>query len=189
MTASLRNLGLFALLGAISGAITTEAVFALPKDLKINFGNIIALSPASIAAGLVFGIVFGGLLKYRGLAATRTAVLYALASTASYFVAAHLVVHFMYRVGDIWKIGMIGGLVGSACLTAAAAALLPFARRVKPIALMLIAGCLLGALLDFAVAADATFWRTLVFFALWQAGYAAAFATALPGRGPAAANL
>ena len=189
MTDRRRDLLLFAALGVISGAITTGALFALPQDWRFKIGNFLILSPASILAGLVFGIIFGAFLKYRGLADVRTVVLYALASTASYFVAVHLLVHGAYSTEDIWKIGMFCGLAGSACLTAAAVALLPFARRVEPIALMLIAGCLLGALLDFALADGWNFWRSLVFFALWQAGYAAAFATALPGRGPAAASL
>ena len=133
----------------------------------------------------MFGIIFGSLLKYRGLAGTWTAVLYALASTASYFVAVNLALHVIDDLEAAWLTGMIAGLAGGACLTAAAAALLPFVRRVRPIALMLVAGCLLGALLHVALADGATFWHFLVFFAAWQAGYAAAFATALPSAGTA----
>ncbi len=140
------------------------------------------LSPATIEAGLVFGVIFGALLKYRGLADTRTAVFYALASTASYFVAVNLALYVADGLEDIWLTGMIAGLAGSACLTAAAAALLPFARQLRPIALMLVSGCLLGVLLEVALADGATFWHWLLFYAAWQAGYAAAFATALPRR-------
>jgi hypothetical protein len=180
MTISQRNLLLFASLGAVSGAIATGSLFALPSDWKIEVADLLMLSPMSIEAGLAFGVIFGGLLKYRGLAGTRTAVLYALASTASYFVAVNLALHMADGLEDIWLTGMIAGLAGSACLTAAAAVLLPFVRRVRPIALMLVVGCLLGALLESALADGATFWHWLALFALWQAGYAAAFATALP---------
>ena len=45
---------------------------------------------------------------------------------------------------------------------------------------MLIAGCLLGALLEVVLADGETFRHWLILFAPWQAGYAAAFATALP---------
>jgi hypothetical protein len=173
----------FALLGAISGTITTGALFALPEDWKIEVGDFLMLSPLSIEAGLVFGIIFGGLLRYRGLAGTVTAALYALASTASYFVAVNLALQLGDGLDEIWRIGMIAGLAGSACLTAAAAVLLPFVRQVRPIALMLVAGGLLGALLEVALADGATFWHWLVLFAPWQAGYAAAFATALPAVG------
>ncbi len=170
----------FALVGAISGAITTGSLFSLPRDWKIGIGNFLMLSPTSIEAGLVFGVIFGGLLKYRGLADTRTAVFYALASTASYFVAVNLALHVTDGLEDIWLTGMIAGLAGSACLTAAAAALLPFVRQVRPIVLMLVAGCLLGVLLEVALADGATFWHWLLFYGAWQASYAAAFAAALP---------
>ena len=170
----------FALAGAVSGAVTTGFLFAFPSDWKIEIADFLVLSPMSIEAGLVFGVIFGALLKLRGLADTRTAVLYALASTAAYFVAVNLALQVGDGLEDIWLTGMIAGLAGSACLTAAAAALLPFVRRVRPIALMLVAGCLLGVLLEVALADGATFWDWLLFYATWQAGYAAAFATALP---------
>ncbi len=180
MTDRRRDLLLFAALGVISGAITTGILYTLPLNWKIEIADLLWLSPLSIEAGLIFGIIFGALLKYRGLADTRTAVLYALASTASYFVAFNLALHVVDSLEDIWQTGMIAGLAGSACVTAAAALLLPFVRQVKPIALMLVAGCLLGALLEVALAEGATFWHWLALFAPWQAGYAAAFATALP---------
>ncbi len=178
-----RNLLLFASLGAVSGTIAAGSPFVSPLDWKIEVADLLMLSPMSIDAGLAFGVLFGGLLKYRGLAGTGTAVLYALASTVSYFVAVNLALHVIDALEVAWLTGMIAGLAGSACLTAAAAALLPFVRRIGPIALMLVAGCLLGALLDVALADGATFWHALVFFAAWQAGYAAAFATALPSSG------
>ncbi len=170
----------FALAGAVSGAITTGLLFTLPTDWKIEIGDFLVFSSLSLVAGLVFGIIFGALLRYRGLAETRTAVLYALASTAAYFVAVNLALQVGDGLEDIWLTGMIAGLAGSACLTAAAAALLPFVRQVGPIALMLVAGCLLGVLLEVALADGATFWDWLLFYATWQAGYGAAFATALP---------
>ncbi len=170
----------FATLGAVSGAITTGLLFILPQNWKIEVADFLMLSPMTIEAGLVFGVIFGGLLKFRGLAGTGTAVLYVLASTASYFVAVNLALYVSNGLEDIWLTGMIAGLAGSACLTAAAAVLLPFVRRAKPVVLMLAAGCLLGALLQVALAEGSTFWHWLIFFAAWQAGYAAAFATALP---------
>jgi hypothetical protein len=183
MTVDPRNLLLFAGLGAVSGTIATGSLFMFPRAWKIEVADFLMLSPMSIEAGLAFGIIFGGLLKYRGLAGPMTAVLYALASTASYFVAVNLALHVSDGLEGIWLTGMIAGLAGSACLTAAAAILLPFVRRVGPIALMLAVGCLLGALLEVALADGATFWHWLVLFAAWQAGYAAAFATALPPGG------
>ena len=72
------------------------------------------------------------------------------------------------------------GLVGAACLTAAAVRLFPFARRAGPAAAMVVAGGLLGVLLEAPIRSGSGFADWLVLFAAWQAGYAAAFATALP---------
>ncbi len=180
LTLKRRDLLCFALAGAVSGAITTGLLFTLPTDWKIEIGDFLVFSSLSLVAGLVFGIVLGALLRVRGLAETRAAAFYALASTAAYFVAVNLAFQLVDGLEDIWLTGMIAGLAGSACLTAAAAALLPFVRRVRAIALMLVAGCLLGVLLEVALANRATFWDWLLFYATWQAGYAAAFATALP---------
>ncbi len=170
----------FALAGAVSGAITTGLLMALPEGWKIEIGDFLVFSSLSIVAGLVFGIVLGALLKVRGLAETRAALLYAAASTAAYFVAVNLAFQLVDAVEEVWHLGLIAGLVGAGCLTALAAWLLPFARRIGPCALMLTAGCLLGALLEIPVRSDGGFWDWLLFYGVWQAGYAAAFATALP---------
>ncbi len=170
----------FALLGAASGAITTGLLMVLPARWKIEIGDFLVFSSLSIVAGLVFGIVFGTLLGVRGLAETRVALLYAAASTAAYFVAVNLAFQLVDAVEEVWQLGLIAGLAGAGCLTALAAWLLPFARKLRPCALMLTAGCLLGALLELPVRGDGGFWDWLLFYATWQAGYAAAFATALP---------
>ncbi len=170
----------FALLGAISGAVATVLLMALPARWKIEIGDFLVFSSLSIMAGLVFGIVFGALLRVRGLANTQAALLYAAASTAAYFVAVNLAFQLFDTVKEVWQLGLIAGLVGAGCLTALAAWLLPFARRIGPCALMLTAGCLLGALLEFPVRGDGGFGDWLLFYGAWQAGYAAAFATALP---------
>ncbi len=170
----------FALAGAVSGAIAAGLLMARPVRWKIEVGDFLVFSSLSIVAGLVFGIVFGALLRYRGLAETRTALLYAAASTVSYFAAVNLAFHLVDAVEEVWQLGLIAGLVGAGCLTALAAWLLPFARKPRPCALMLTAGCLLGALLEFPVRGDGDFWDWLLFYGAWQAGYAAAFATALP---------
>ena len=172
----------FALAGAVSGAITTGLLIAIPVRWKIEIGDFLVFSSLSIVAGLVFGIVIGALLRNHRLVETRTALLYAAAATVSYFVAVNLAFHLIDFVEEIWQLGMIAGLVGAGCLTALAAWLLPVARRIGPCALMLTAGCLLGALLESPVRGDGGFWEWLLFYGAWQAGYAAAFATALPRR-------
>jgi len=172
----------FALAGAVSGAITTGLLIAIPVRWKIEVADFLVFSSLSIVAGLVFGIVIGALLRIHRLVETRTALLYAAAATVSYFVAVNLAFHLVDAVDEVWQLGLIAGLVGAGCLTASAAWLLPFARRIGPCALMLSAGCLLGALLESPVRGDGGFWDWLLFYGAWQAAYAAAFATALPRR-------
>jgi len=84
------------------------------------------------------------------------------------------------RLEAIWQVGLIAGLAGAASLTALAAWLLPFVRRIGPWALMLAAGCGFGALLVLPLRDDSGFADWFEFYGTWQAGYAAAFATALP---------
>ena len=107
-------------------------------------------------------------------------MLYALASTLSHFLAVNLALHLVDRLEEVWQIGLIAGFAGAACLTALAAWLLPFARRIGPCALMLAAGCGLGALLVLPLRDGSGFADWFVFHGAWRAGYAAAFATALP---------
>jgi hypothetical protein len=170
----------FAGLGAISGAISTGLLMTLPEHWKYESADLFFLSPLSIVAGLAFGVIFGAAMRYLGLASLRTAVFYAAASTASYFVAVNLAFHLMGSIEAVWLLGVIVGFAGAACLTAAAVRLFPFARRAGPVALMLIAGGILGALLEIPVRSGSGLVDWLVLFAVWQAGYAAAFATALP---------
>ena len=124
---------------------------------------------------------------YRGgHAGPRAFAAYVAASTVSYLAAVNLAFGIYDYPGPMWLTGMIAGLLGGACLTGLAAWMFPFVRKFRPIALMLVAGCAIGALLGIG----GGFWWMLVFFALWQAGYAAAFATALPAvDGPDSARV
>ncbi len=183
IVAARRTVAAFAVLGAGSGAIATGLLMALPQNWKIEIGDLLFVSPLSIVAGLVFGMVFGAVMRYLGLASARITVLYAVASTLSYFVAVNLAFHLVDTIGAAWLLGAIVGLVGAACLTAAAARLFPFARKSGPAAVMVVAGGLLGVLLEMPIRSDNGFLDWLILFAAWQAGYAAAFATALPSVG------
>ena len=172
----------FALLGAITGSLATVGLFTLPSSMKYSVFPWLELSPLSLVPGLVFGIAFGVLLAWRGVAEPGRALGYAGASTLSYLAA----VTFALELGDdfpsIWLLGIVAGLLGGALLTGAAALLMPAARRARAAALMVGAGGLLGALLEFPIGQDGGFWGFLLFCAAWQAGYAAAFATALPSE-------
>ncbi len=181
--AARKTVAAFAVLGAGSGAIATGLLMELPQNWKIEIGDLLFVSPLSIVAGLVFGIVFGAVMRYLGLASARIAVRYAAASTLSYFVAVNLAFHLVDTIEAAWLLGAIVGLVGAACLTAAAARLFPFARQSEPAAVMVVAGGLLGVLLEAPIRSGSGFVDWLVLFVPWQAGYAAAFATALPAAG------
>lgn len=173
----------FAGLGAVSGAIATGLLMVLPDHWQFESADLFILSPLSIVAGLVFGVIFGTFLRYLGLASLRVAVLYAAASTVSYFLAVNLALHLVDIIEAVWLLGAIAGFAGAAGLTAAAARLFPFARRLGPAVLMLAAGGLLGILLEAPMRSGSGILDWLALVAPWQAGYAAAFATALPSPG------
>ncbi len=175
------NLVGFALVGAVSGSLATLIIHAAPEALDIRVAWL-RLSPLSLAPGLVFGLLIGGTLYRGGLATAGATTAYVAASTLSYLAAYTLAMEALVDAMESYvAIGMIAGLFGGACLTAVSAALLPFARRLRPCLLMPAAGCLLGGLLDLPLSREESyFWPWLIFFALWQAGYAAGLGSALP---------
>ncbi len=108
------------------------------------------------------------------------------ASTASHYAAVRLAIEVLHPLLDenMVLVGMVAGLAGSACLTAAAALLFRFGRGTVAWLLLPRAGTALGALLG--VWGD--FWGALVLYAGWQAGYAACLGLALPSRTAIAAR-
>ena len=169
----------FALLGVLSGSLAGVVILAAQNMGAIeSFAGVeVLLTPGSVVPGLTFGSIVGLVLrKFQRFGVGRLAA-YAAASTVSYYAAFMLAV----RIHETWlsltPTGLIAGLFGSACLTGISAILFPFVRQPRPVLLMLTAGCLLGGALELV---NYDFWGTVLFFALWQAGYAAAFATALP---------
>ena len=63
----------FAALGALSGAIATGLLMAFLENWKIEIGEYLFISPLSIVAGLVFGMIFGAVLRYLDLASAALA--------------------------------------------------------------------------------------------------------------------
>ena len=143
--------GRFALLGAVSGSVAITLILVWPQPDYRFLGWMpfewLALSPSSVIPGLVFGLLIGLALNRGGHAGPRTFAAYVAASTVSYLAAVNLAVGFLFSAGSIWLIGMIAGLFWSACLTGLAAWMFPFVRKFWPIALMLVAGYVLGGLL------------------------------------------
>lgn len=138
----------------------------------------LSISPFSLGPGPVFGLIAGFALRRRGLADGWRYPAYAAASMLSYFAAVQLTFHFLFTMDyNIILTGMVAGLFGAGLLTGASAVLIPAFRRSRTCAMMVAAGTGLGALL-FLVIAPLGFFGWLALFVPWQAGYAAAMATA-----------
>lgn len=175
-----RTIAGFALLGAISGAVATALLYVDP-NWSVRVLSWLTLAPISSIPGLVFGLIVGLALLRRGLAGPGRYCAYVAASTLSYFAAATLAMEVLADILDSnLIIGLIAGLFGSACLTGLSALMFPSVRKLWPYLLMLGAGCLLGGLLALPMDGPDTFLSWLIFYAAWQAGYAASLATALP---------
>lgn len=179
-------------LGLLSGCLTVAAFMVVepPRTEWPIPGTDLALAfdAFSVIPGIVFGVIIGVALLWRGLANAGQVAAYVLAAGVSNFAATNLALNIFEAVDNSLVIGMIAGLFGAACLTALSIAILPFCRRWPPCLLMVVAGCLLGGLL--AVPLDRidgepiVMW--MVLYAPWQAGFAAAFGTAVPPHLPAA---
>lgn len=175
-----RAVATFAVLGAASGAVATgllHGIFAIFSDPRYSITDWLQISPATLLPGFVFGLVVGYALHRRGSDGLGRVTAYTVAATLSYFAAVTLALAIRQSIGNLIVTGMIAGLFGAAWLTALAAWMFPFQRRAVPCVLMLAAGCLLGALVDYY---DNSWWGPFVLYVPWQAGYAAAMATALP---------
>lgn len=179
MTAKSPSLAVFAVLGALSGAIATLSLFELSNWMRIEVLSWLELSPGSLAPGLIFGVIIGAALLWHGVVRPGQGLAYAFLSAVSYLAAETLAIQLTNIIERIWLIGMIAGLLGSACLTFSSAVFLNYKRRTRSYAAMLAVGCLLGGLLELPVLADNGLWEWMLFFVLWQSGYAMAMAMAL----------
>ncbi|MEN8196981.1 MAG: hypothetical protein ABFS30_10785 [Pseudomonadota bacterium] len=187
MTERWRAIVRWAALGALSGTLATLAIFvtrwlnfydALEGDIRIaGFG--LSFSPLSVAPGLVFGLVLGYALRREGLASGGRYAVYILAAGLSYFVTVQVTLNILIDMLDnVVLIGVAAGAIGAALLAAATAALIPDFQQRRPMNAMILAGTVLGATLFFAISSE-RFFGWFLLFAPWQAGYAAAMATAL----------
>lgn len=187
-SAPMRHVARWALLGALSGLAAALSIF-LPQwlgfhdDLGFEFRVLdafdVAISPLSVGPGLVFGLIVGLALRRAGQADGWRYPLFAVAATLCYFVAVQLALTVLVDVlEELISIGIVAGLCGGGLLAAASAALMPAFRRRRVCALMVASGGVLGGLLFFAITIE-NFFGWLILFAPWQAGYAAAMATAL----------
>lgn len=178
------------LTGALSGAILTYLkIGALPGIVIL--GACIGLGTAGdcnglelstyIAPGLIFGIVFGYLLRRSGKLGTAGAVWFALASFVGNFLAVMVAVNVFDSIkplfGDVelpaeLVAGFVAGAVGGGLLGRATAALIPGVRWLR----LLAVGAVLGLLLPLALSNKLDLVGLFLFYIIWQGGYAAMLA-------------
>lgn len=167
----------FALLGIISGTISAVGIipFAPPND----FG----LLAMFLLPGFVFGVVVGLALTYfRWLSAKRVPA-WVVFATLGHFAAALCVTGMTWRLqaalplkeqSAIMIASAFGGAVGGGMLAAANRFLVAGARWIAPT----IVGAVLGPLVLLHDAGPVL--GRLLFYMIWQGGYAAALAVAFP---------
>jgi hypothetical protein len=187
LAARVRNLITLGLLGLLSGTLAWlvitfvwEPYIGLDWQLKLA-GWELSFTHLTLAPGFLFGAIVGWFFWRRRLAQPWQALAYAAAAILSNFIATNLAAHMVDSIDSAVLLGMLAGLVGSACLTALSLPLFVFVRRPAPCLLMVAAGTLLGALLGPAMEGSGEYGLGfLLLYAAWQAGYAGALSTALP---------
>ena len=159
-------------LGAITGAVTA-AVF---MGVEFHWATLY------VVPGLVFGLTFAALLHRQRLMRLGRACLYVAAAVLANAVAVLTALQMLDPVGALVGGGMlaiaasggIAGAVGGGLLACAAVPPL----RLAGWPLLAVAGAVLGTLLPlFTEVGDI---GIFTFYMIWQAGYAAAMAAALP---------
>ena len=175
--ATKRVIAVFAALGAASGTIAIVIAYFGP-NWRFKPLSWVEISHISTLPGVTFGLLIGFALVRSGIARPWGYAGYVAASAVSYLAAFTLALQLREPLDSVALIGLVAGLFGSALLTGATALFFPFARKLRPCLLTLGSGCLLGALLEVFLAGNGVLYGIL-FFAPWQAGYAASVATAL----------
>lgn len=185
--ATLTRIARWGALGAVSGLAATLTIF-LPVwtgvlgETGFELGPVaLMISPISLGPGLAFGLICGFVLRRERQAVGWRYPGYVLAATASYFAAVNLSTNLLIEIFDhVVAIGVIAGFFGAALLTGLSAALMPCFRNWLPVVATVGAGGILGALLYFPIGdKENNFFAWLALYGPWQAGYAAAMATAL----------
>lgn len=188
MTERWRAIAQWAALGALSGTLATLAIF-IPRwlgiydDIEFEFsvaGLDFSFTPLTVAPGLVFGLVAGLALRRRGLAPGGRYPAYIVAAGLSYFLTVQIAMTVLVDLLDnILAVGMAAGAIGAVLLGAATAAMMPQCRNSTTLTSMVLAGAILGLSLWWPITAGGeNFLGWLLLFASWQAGHAAAMATA-----------
>jgi hypothetical protein len=181
-----RIVAFFALIGAVSGAVGYFLVGGAVGIFGGGFfhakGGVSLPNPTFVLPGLVFGLIVGFFLRRRGQAAPSRYWGFVATSTISYFAAWTAGGQIVDAVDDLLVTVLAAFLLGAALQMAFCSWLFRFFRRPVPCVLMLCAGCLPAAILGVVelLGVDSDALSLIVVLALWQPGYAASLATALP---------
>jgi hypothetical protein len=172
-----------ALLGIVSGGISWAMVnFADEWNLKFEYeGYGLELLPVGVYPGLVFGLLFGGFLRFAvGTSWPRT-IGYVVASGVAYLAAFHTAFYLIATINNHGEVlttiasGIPAGFVGSLVLGMLATFLLRIPARLA-LRRPLIIGTVAGALLGLGSIDDHNGLGFLAFFVLWQGAYGASLA-------------
>ena len=177
MIESRRRAITFALLGAISGTMSTAGIipFAPPND----FG----LLAMFVLPGFAFGVIIGLALAYFGWLSPVRVLAWVVFATLGHFAAALCVTALTWRLqaalplkdeSAILIAAALGGGLGGGMLAVANQLLVPGSHWIGPT----IVGAILGPLVLLHDAGPVL--GRLLFYMIWQGGYAAALAMALP---------
>ena len=172
-----------ALLGVVSGGISWALVnFADEWNMKFEYeGYGLELLPVGVYPGLVFGLLFGGLLRFAAGTSWPRTIGYVLASGMAYLAAFHTAFYLIATINDHGQVlttiasGIPAGLVGSLILGVLSTYLLRIPARLvlrRPV----IIGTVAGALLGLGSFDDHNGLGFLAFFVLWQGAYGASLA-------------
>ena len=172
-----------ALLGFVSGGVSWALVnFADEWHLKFEYeGYGLELLPVGVYPGLVFGLLFGGFLRFAAGTSWPRTIGYVVASGVAYFAAFHTAFYLIATIDDHGEVlttiasGIPAGLVGSVVLGVLSAFLLRIPGRLvlrRPV----IIGTVAGALLGLGSFDDHNGLGFLAFFVLWQGAYGASLA-------------
>jgi hypothetical protein len=190
----------FALLGLLTGAAAAGCTFMRLGDVapfEIG-GYCLGVLPITgahcggidaavyVFPGLVFGVVFGPLLRLRRQLSLGGVAAYAAGSCLGNAVAVAVCISALHPIDDILPFdileldiaiaGIIAGAVGAGLLGTFFALLDRAAGRLLPIAV----GAGLGALTPLVIMIDD--FGVFAFYMIWQGGYAAAVAISSPER-------
>jgi len=172
---ALRDAGLFAALGALSGVVC--AVFPMFEALNVSLGWTGLFSSrgtAPLLPGVFFGLVLAALIYFLYAAEWLRAMSGILTSVVAWVIAVHVAQEFR----DLWAGGLVAGAVGAAITGAGIALIMPSYRSAARIALTVIVGALAGLLL-LLIDSDASVLSLLPLYVGWQSTVAASIAYAI----------